>query len=199
MNAILALPMSVRLAVLFVVGLLLGSFINLGAYRLAWHARAISPWSSPDAGAPRRRWSDRLPLLGWLGLRREAPLHGAGFWIRPLLVELAVAFGLAGLYWWEVGREALLPANPFAMRPSAVVLHVQFAAHAVLIALMLLGSLVDIDERLIPDAVTIPGALLGLVWAASYPWVLLPVLRHENQRLFVGFAQLTAPIRGLPG
>ena len=47
-NAILATPMEVRLAVLFVVGACVGSLVNLGVYRLGWRRRAISPWSPPD-------------------------------------------------------------------------------------------------------------------------------------------------------
>ena len=74
MNLILAIPIEIRLAAVFVVGLLLGSMVNLAVYRFAWHARPIGPWSAPHPAAPARRRSDRLPVIGWLGLRREAPL-----------------------------------------------------------------------------------------------------------------------------
>ncbi len=47
---------------------------------------------------PPRKLSDRLPVLGWLGLRRERDLHGAGFWIRPLAVEVLTGVALATLY-----------------------------------------------------------------------------------------------------
>ena len=109
-NLILTIPLEFRLAALFVLGTVLGSLANLGTYRLAWHARPISPWSRPDPDpkTPPRHWTDRVPIFGWLGLRREASLHGAGFWIRPLLVELLAGFGLAWLYWWEIDRLGLL-------------------------------------------------------------------------------------------
>lgn len=171
-----AIPMEIRLAGLFVVGLCLGSLVNLGVYRLAWHRRAISPWWSPPAEAPPRRALDRCPVVGWLGLRREAGLHGAGFWIRPILVELGCGVGMAWLYWWEVGQMALLPM-PVPQPPAAIVaaLHAQFACHVVLIGLMLAGSLIDADERIIPDSITVPGTLFGLAAAAIYyPWALLP-------------------------
>jgi prepilin signal peptidase PulO-like enzyme (type II secretory pathway) len=171
MNLILATPMGVRLAALLFLGACAGSLVNLGVYRLGWRRRAISPWSRPDTAAPPRRPWDRLPIFGWLTLRREAPLHGPGFWLRPMLVELIAAVGLAALYQWEVGCSGLLPAG-FPAAPG--VLHCQFLAHAALLALMLAASLIDVDERTIPDAITVPGALLGLLLAAVCPGSLLP-------------------------
>ena len=51
---------------------------------------------------------NRLPLIGWLFLRRERSHWGRGFWIRPLLIELATGAGLALLYVWEI-RGDLVP------------------------------------------------------------------------------------------
>ncbi len=109
MNWILAIPMDVRMIVLFLLGSMYGVLANLAVYGLAWHPRPISPWMRPDPAAPARRWSDRLPIFGWLGLRREAFLHGAGFWIRPLLVEFFCGLAMAELYYWEIEKVALFP------------------------------------------------------------------------------------------
>ena len=184
MNLILAIPLEARLAALFILGACLGGLVNLGTYRLAWRPRRISPWSLPSAEAPSRRKFDRLPVFGWLGLRREADLHGTCFWVRPMLVELLCGAGLAALYWLEIGRQALQPGGV----PS--VLHAQFAAHAILIALMAVGSLIDLDEKTIPDTITIPGALLGLLAAALCPWSMLPAA-PENP--LPEFLRLTSP------
>jgi prepilin signal peptidase PulO-like enzyme (type II secretory pathway) len=182
MNFILALPLEVRLAALFVLGACLGAAVNLAVYQLAWYPRPISPWSRPDPAAPQRRGWDRLPIVGWLGLRREAALHGAGFWVRPLSVELLAGVGLAWLYWWEVGRAGLLsPGAPLPLRLDvATIVHFEFAAHVLLFALMLAASLIDVDEKIIPDAITIPGTLVGLLLAAVCPMSLLPCLTPVN-------------------
>ncbi len=174
MNALLAIPMDVRLAALFIFGVCVGSLVNLGVYRLAWHPRAISPWSQPLGNAPPRRLLDRLPIFGWLGLRREAALHGAGFWVRPLLVELGTGLGFVALYEWEIGAAGLLPAAFPRLPVMPAILHCEFATHALLVALMLVTSLIDSDEKTIPDAITVPGTLLGLLLAAVCPWSLLP-------------------------
>ena len=93
-----------------------------------------------------------------------------------MLVELLSGAGLATLYWWEVSRHGLLPPNLPAVDVAklGVSLHVQFAVHASMIWLMLVGSLIDVDEKTIPDAITVPGTWLGLSIAAAYPWSLLP-------------------------
>jgi leader peptidase (prepilin peptidase) / N-methyltransferase len=181
-NWFLAIPLPIRLAALFVLGTAIGSVLNLAAYRLAWRQRAISPWSAPATGALGRRWSDRIPVCGWWGLRREAPQHGSGFWIRPLIVELATGALFAGLYAWDLDTTRLGPlllVNPPAPRPADLVntnlpavLHAQYFSHVLVIALMIVASLIDIDEKTIPDAITVWGTLAGLVLAAAYPWSL---------------------------
>jgi len=171
-NFLLAILPEILLALLFVVGACVGSLVNLGVYRLAWHPRAISPWSRPDPEAPPRRRGDRVPIFGWLGLRCEAKLHGRGFWIRPLVVEVLCGAGFATLYWWEIGQKGLL--LPGVPAPGPAVLHTQYGCHLILIALMLVGSLIDVDEKTIPDTITVSGTLVALLAAAVLPWSLLP-------------------------
>ncbi len=97
-----------------------------------------------------------------------------------MLVEMLCGLGLAGLYYWEIGMFALFPAdmprppNPALPPNLPFILHEQYIAHAVLIWLMLVASLIDVDEKIIPDAITRPGTLVGLFLAAVWPWSLLP-------------------------
>ncbi len=116
MNFVLSIPMQARLAVVFVLGACVGAAVNWAIYWLAWNRRSISPWSPPEPSASPRQPADRLPIIGWLGLRREAALHGAGFWLRPMLIEILTGAGLAWLYWWEVGQGGLLPLAAGARR-----------------------------------------------------------------------------------
>ena len=175
MNWLLNLPLEARTAAVFVAGLAAGGFVNWAIYSLAYFPRAISPWAKPPADAPPRQLVDRLPIIGWLGLRREAPIHGRGFWIRPLLLELALAAGLAALYVWEV-RDGLLPELPGVLPPPVSQPHLQFLAHAILIVLMTAATFIDFDEQTIPDRITLPGTLLGLILAAALPESLLPII-----------------------
>jgi prepilin signal peptidase PulO-like enzyme (type II secretory pathway) len=114
-------------------------------------------------------------------MRRETDLHGIGFWIRPMLIEIGTGISLAALYWWEVGELGLLlpplgdapPLGAFLHSDAQAIAHSQFASHALLLMLMLVASFIDIDEKIIPDTITVPGTLAGLFLAAVAPWSLL--------------------------
>ena len=178
---ILAVPIEFRIFAIFLLGTVIGSWLNLAIYTLAWNPRSISPWSRAPLGVPLRGGRDRLPIIGWWGLRREARLHGTGFWVRPMLIEFGVGASLAALYWWEVVEQGLLlqphetmsPAGAFLNGNLQGIVHAQFAAHVLLFALMLVASFIDIDEKIIPDTITIPGTLAGLLLATMCPWSLL--------------------------
>ncbi len=184
MDFVLGVPLPIRLALLFIVGLLAAGPINWATDAWAWTPRWRSSWRTVPKGKPRRTWIDCLPLIGWWRLRREAAEHGSGFWIRPLIVELACGFGLAALYWWEttiaglitpqLDRQVLGGAAMVNFGPLAGALHAVFVFHAVLGGLMMIASLIDLDDRVIPDEVTVPGTLCGLLLATLLPLGLLP-------------------------
>lgn len=171
-----SIPVEARLAILTVLGVIVGSLLNLATYRLAWSPRTISPWGPAPANGPPRRWTDRIPVVGWWGLRRERDIHGRGFWIRPALVELLTGFGFAAMYHWEIVRLGLVPAIPAPNMPLAwtALFHATYFAHMVLICLMIVASLIDIDEKIIPDTITVPGTWIGLTLATVFPYSLLP-------------------------
>jgi prepilin signal peptidase PulO-like enzyme (type II secretory pathway) len=149
---------------LFLLGVIVATQLNRGIYRWAWFARPIGPWSAPHEEALARHWSDRIPVIGWIGLSRESSIHGRGFWIRPLLLELATGACFAALYWHEVGRIAADP--PLVTLAS---LHARYLRHIILFSLMLVATFIDFDEQTIPDAITVPGTIIGLILAAALP------------------------------
>lgn len=183
------IPVAVRLGIVFLIGACAGSLVNWAIYTLAWRPRAISPWSRALEQAPPRRRRDLLPLLGWWGLRREAKLHGRGFWIRPMLIEFGLGVALAALYWWEVDQQGLIRGqlNRALELPWWVPL-AQFFAHSLLACWMLAATFIDIDEKIIPDEVTVTGTILGLVLATIVPFSLLPHVAERSAAPDVGIA-----------
>lgn len=159
---------------LALLGLLAGSQVNRAIYRLAWEPRPIGPWSPPAEGAAGRHWSDYLPVIGWLGLRRESAWHGPGYWVRPALLELAMAACFAGIGCW-VTADRVLPATADPSDWSTMVLP-RMVTWCSLLALLTVATFVDLDEQTIPDQVTISGTLLALLLAATFPLARLPVL-----------------------
>ncbi|MFZ5828829.1 MAG: prepilin peptidase [Planctomycetota bacterium] len=209
MNLILAIPLVVRLAALFVCGVGLGAVVNRAVYGLATMPRCCHPWLRRRPEAPPRAAWYGIPIVGWLGMRQESVLHGRFFWLRPMVVELAWGLALPALYWWETVALGLLPIDVPPRIPAAdlpvwlAVMHMQFLAHAVLLTFMLAGSLIDIDEKIIPDPITLPATLLGLVFAAVFPWSLLPEVFSVNQLPALRFLTVVSPkqwhLEGLSG
>lgn len=168
----LGISYGLRLVLLFAAGTLVAGLINWAVYNLGWHTRPYSPWSRFHPTDERSRWLDRAPLWGWLRLRRKQQELGYDFWLRPLVIELATGALFAGLYVWEIGEWGLVYVLESPIPPPAnlpVLLHAQYVFHLVLISLMLAASFVDLDERTIPDEVTVVGTLVALIALAALP------------------------------
>lgn len=184
MNRWLALDADLRTALAGVGGLVLGVLVNWAVSSLAYEPRYVSPWSRRHPRDGSSIWLDRLPIYGWLRLSRKTKQLGGGFWVRPLFVEIVMAVGAAALYRWEVLAGGLLP---FALPQQVLVdpllvyaLHYAYFAHVLLAAFMLAASLIDVDEMMIPDSITVPGALVGLTVMTFWPWAFLPIAVDPN-------------------
>lgn len=99
---------------------------------------------------------------------------------RPSAAEraaavLACAVGAAALWWWEVIQRGQMP--PAAMGEADVLLAWRWAGHVVLLGFLAAAAWIDLRERVIPDAITLPGVLAGLAWSAVVPGSLPPVAR----------------------
>jgi len=160
---------------LALIGLLLGSQVNRGIYRLAWMPRSIGPWSAPLQEAADRRWSDYLPVIGWLGLRRESRLHGRGYWVRPAMIELVMGICCVGIGCW-LSTDRVLPEDVAGASPWSTVVVPRMLTWCSLLALLSVATFIDLDEQTIPDQITIGGTLLALVLAATFPLSRLPVV-----------------------
>lgn len=158
---------------LFLGGSLTGSLLNWCIYNLGWFQRPpVSPWGPRSPEALPRRWSDRIPVLGWLGLRRETPVHGRRFWLRPMLIELAMGLFAVAFWNWQLAGGMVGGRAP--VEESAAQLW--FSAHYLLVALLVIATFIDFDEQTIPDWVTVPGTLCGLAFAVAMPGFRLPEL-----------------------
>ena len=159
------LPLAAQIGVLAALGLVLGAWANHVIYTLCYDARPISPWVKAHDNAPPRQMTDRIPIWGWLGLRREAEVHGKWFWTRPIFIEVAMAVGVPAFWYFETQSGMQLPA---AMRNAPTLAAYEpwatqmFLSHLILLALMVAATFIDLDEQTIPDTITVPGTMFAL-------------------------------------
>jgi leader peptidase (prepilin peptidase)/N-methyltransferase len=138
-------------ALAFLAGLLIGSFLNVCIYRLPRDLSVVRPSRSFCPACEKTiAWYDNIPLLSFAVLGGQCRHCRARISFRYPLVELATALWFA----WAVGT---LGPVPDAFRLCAF--------GAILIALVV----TDFEEQILPDEFTIGGAILGLALAPFIP------------------------------
>lgn len=141
---VLTLPPVVLLAsVAFVVGLVIGSFLNVVAHRVPRGESVVWPPSHCPRCGGRIAARDNVPLLSFLWLRGRCRSCGARISLRYPAVELAT-----GLVFALVA--AVHGAQPITL------LWLAFAAA------LLAAALVDLDQGIIPDSISLGGLVVGL-------------------------------------
>ena len=82
---------------------------------------------------------------------------------------------VAGIVWWEVICEGLLPQNVVHTTENPPVLFIRAWGHSIFFWFLAAAAWVDIRYRVIPDVITTPGVACGLIALAIFPEILLPV------------------------
>jgi len=137
------------LVLVFLVGLALGSFLNVAITRLPLGERVWGRSRCPHCQTP-LPWRDNLPLISFLRLRGRCRFCRHPISWRYPGVELAS--GLLALALWArfPGGYPLLVYAPFTA------------------ALVVLTGL-DLEHRWLPDVITLPGTALGLGLSLVFP------------------------------
>ena len=140
----------------FWLGACVASFLNVVAWRLPRGESIVSPPSHcPKCNAPIRWWQN-IPIVSWLALRGKCANCREPISPRYIVVEL-----LGGCLFLAVSCKVLASA-PSANWPICVSLFVMWTW----VAMMLVGSVIDFDHKLLPDFVTVGGMVLGVAYGA---------------------------------
>ena len=132
------------------LGLAVGSFLNVCIHRLPRKASIVSPPSACPACGYRLRWYDNIPVLSYAWLRGRCRQCRAPISLRYPIVEL-VTMGVFLLHYAAWGWDPILvPRLVFAC------------------ALIVLFA-IDLEHQLLPDVITLPGIVLGLLVATVFP------------------------------
>ena len=163
----------------FALGACVASFLNVVVWRVPRGESIVSPPSHcPKCNAPIRWWQN-IPILSWLALRGKCANCRGPISPRYILVEL-----LGGVLFCA----AFVKYSPLVALPRADGFFVDYAQVVVLlvvwtwISLMIVGSLIDFDHKLLPDFVTVGGMVLGVVLNMAISilnWVVLPLIEDD--------------------
>jgi len=137
-------------AAIFLLGLAFGSFLNVCIYRLPLGLSVVKPRSlCPRCQRP-IAFFDNIPLLSWLILGGRCRQCKRAISVRYLFIELLTGGVFLACYWHFGLTLATLKYCVFGF--------------------LLLGLIfTDAETKLLPDKLTLPGLVLGLLFSLFVP------------------------------
>jgi len=145
----------------FVFGLVFGSFANVVIYRLPKGKSIVKPGSRCPACNKDILWHDNIPLVSYLLLRGKCRFCKKHISARYFLVEL-----ISGVLFYLIYRY-------FGM-------NIRFFVYTLFAFSMLIMGFIDIDTYLISDVIVLPGLVLGLAFSAAFPHIHYDLTRAES-------------------
>jgi leader peptidase (prepilin peptidase)/N-methyltransferase len=147
-------------SLIFIFGMCIGSFLNVCIYRLPSSTSIINPSRSfcPQCNSA-IQFYDNIPVFSYLWLKGRCRNCKASISLRYPLIELMTGIlAIAILFMFGVTLEGVV--------------------YFVFISSLLVITFIDIDHKIIPDIISLPGIPLGL--AASF---VLPAMTFKSSLL----------------
>src|ERR1041385_3579028 len=144
----------------FVFGCVVGSFLNVCIHRMPLGQSVVSPPSHCPHCKYSIPWFLNIPLVTWLMLRGKCKNCGAPIAPRYFLVELLT--GVAFLVCWL----------QFGHKSAGLAL-----AYSVMMAGFIVATFIDFEHLIIPDEITLGGAVVGFILSFA-----VPLLHHTVDR-----------------
>jgi leader peptidase (prepilin peptidase)/N-methyltransferase len=147
-------------ALVFYLGAIVGSFLNVCIHRIPREESIVSPPSyCPHCRKPIKPYHN-IPILSYIILRGRCRSCRGTISPRYLFVELLTAFCFLALY--LLYRETV----------PLMILYIAFACS------LIVAALIDLEHQIIPDEISLPGIAFGIIASVAYPG-----LQHTDSHL----------------
>lgn len=181
-----------ELVVFFVVvagifGLLIGSFLNVVAYRVHAKISLMRESRCPHCDVTIKPWHN-VPVVSWIALRGRCANCKASISPRYPIVEAVTGLAFALVTWWGLAvydgllgatlpEYLALPTVDGTVQPADVWgLGFVIVAYLYLAAVSIVLTLIDLDTHRLPNAIVLPsyavaGVLLALASLLAGDWM----------------------------
>lgn len=214
---ILSVEYLIVLVWLFIVGTVFGSMLNVGIYRLPREDRfwkALQFMVYPPSHCPRCceriKFYDNVPILGWLRLRGRCRNCRGTISIRYPSIEFLTGMLFVAVYccevpvsWTRIDQSSAFHAlGPTGWPDSSwmtplMMLHWRYAVHMVLVIALVVATFIDIDLRIIPDAVTLPAMAVGVAANCLLGQVYIAPVWYQSKDMVLASNQYALLIEAL--
>lgn len=133
-----------------VIGLCIGSFLNVVIYRLPLGKSIVSPPSKCRNCNYQLRAYDNVPVLSWLFLRGRCRKCGTPVSIQYPIVELITGLLFVLVIW-------LTPPGPLV------------ASRLLLVCILIVLFGIDFEHQILPNSITLPGIASGFLLSLIAP------------------------------
>lgn len=135
---------------IFALGAIIGSFLNVCIVRLPHEKSVVYPASHCVHCKTPIAWHDNIPLLSWLILGGRCRRCKKNISFRYFLVELITATGFLLFYKYYGFQAILIP-------------------YLVMLSGFIVSTFVDFKHRIIPDEISIGGTIAGVIFSLFIP------------------------------
>ena len=131
--------------IIFILGLVIGSFLNVVIYRVPEGKSIVKPPSHCPECDHRLSPIELIPVISYIVLKGKCKECGTSISIRYPIVELLTAF--------------LFSINYLLLYNNIIT----FITGLIFTSILIVLTLIDYDHQILPDSLTIGGLIIGLI------------------------------------
>lgn len=136
----------------FILGTVIGSFLNVCIYRLPEGKSIVSPPSACPRCGQQIRWYQNIPILSYLFLGGKCASCKVSISFRyPAIEALTGLLFVLVLYYFGFSAATLV--------------------YWLFLAALVTVTFIDLDHQIIPDVISLPGIVIGFVCSFFIPWL----------------------------
>jgi len=133
-----------------IIGLMIGSFLNVCIYRMPLEKSVVAPRSYCPACKKSVPWYDNIPVLSFILLLGKCRFCKKSISLRYVTVEV-------------------LTTVIFVVLISQLGLNVKTVIYMVLSCGLIIATFIDFEHQIIPDEITYGGMILGVIASFVFP------------------------------
>src|SRR5680860_1649963 len=142
----------INVILIFMLGLIVGSFSNVCIYRIPKNESIVYPASHCPKCSSKIKPYDNIPLLSYILLKGRCRNCKSKISIRYPIVELVT--GLIYLIIYLIYG-----------------LSVQTLIYILLSSALIIIAFIDLDEEIVPDVISVPGIVIGFIISFFVPYI----------------------------